>query len=146
MPCPRQLLQNFCTVKMRKVVLAAGFDLPLPSFQTSNSDVRAMYLGLCCAGSLLKDVETRETAKTAYYQFATTIAIHWASFLKKECRRFSPRCMLCQLCIALIHPKAFEFCRAALAFAGQRDHGMGCVARQLVGIQQGMSWKMTKID
>ena len=63
-------------VHHEKIVLAAGFDLPLPSFQTSNPDVRAMYLGLCCAGSLLKDVETRETTKTAYYQFATTIGIH----------------------------------------------------------------------
>ena len=37
-------LTKICMVKMRRVVLAAGFDLPLPSFQTS-PDVRAMYLG-----------------------------------------------------------------------------------------------------
>lgn len=33
-------------VHHEKIVLAAGFDLPLPSFQPSNPDVRAMHLGL----------------------------------------------------------------------------------------------------
>ena len=33
-------------VHHEKIVLAAGFDLPLPSFQPSIPDVRAMHLGL----------------------------------------------------------------------------------------------------